>query len=356
MLTSTCMIYYTVTVLLSSSFMFSKIIHTHVYQSYTASYVLAAIICEFYSFIMYCFVSITTQMYITSLLQSTLGRPSPDILNRCFIDKNPGIFKNREFYRNELDLMDNVFKPEFCQNFVVNYNGNMSIVGSRFECPIKYECVIIKSSDFYQIQQSKTQNLIKDGYRSFPCQLSANSAVVAGCIAFYVIRTFVFESRHEDYLKLGFFESLGRTPTVQSLLIVYCSALCLVPQIVGMSRIEDHRADVYGVVLGILIGFLVAGVVNVVYFSEAYFKWYMEQSSLYESTDSDTVSDSCANSYPSGKINVIRIQTTDDNSDSVSFGSSIHVVTSVHNSNEKGGAHLDRRMYEGFITRKEFPV
>ena len=271
------------------------------------------------------------------------------------MNKTPSLHKNRQFYRDQIHkTTGSKFDYNNCVDFVINNEGNMSIIGSRFECPIKYECVILKKTDFYQIQtNSETPKLIKQAYKSYPCSFSANAAVVAGCVTFYVIRTFIFEARYEEYLKLGFFESIKRTPIVRSLLIIYCAALCLMPQIVGMSRIEDHRNDVYGVVLGILVGFFVAGIVNLVYFSEVYFKWYMEQSSYYESTDSSLSDNSCslANSYPSGKINVIKIQTSTD--DSI-FDDSLMATVS----NYKSG-NFDRRLHEGavqVITRREIPV
>ena len=141
---------YSVIILIGTLVVISKITATHVYKSYTSSYVFAAIICENYSFAMYFLISLVTGSYVTSLLQSILGYPSPDLMNRCFVDKHPSDYRNRQIYRDYVVATNNIFTPTICHNFIINNSGNMSIVGTRFDCPIKYECVKIRETDVYQ--------------------------------------------------------------------------------------------------------------------------------------------------------------------------------------------------------------
>ena len=124
----------------------------------------------------------------------------------------------------------------------------------------------------YQLKRSETVKLINEAYRSYPCSYTSSSAVVAGCVTFYVLRTFILEARFEDYLKLGFFESIARTPSVKSLLVIYCAVLCVIPQLVAMSQIEDHRNDLNSCILGIVVGFSISGVLNLIYYSKTYFE------------------------------------------------------------------------------------
>ena len=56
------------------------LIKRNVFQHYTSAYILTCIASECYTFLMYSIVCLALQIYITSFIQTMLGRASPDLL------------------------------------------------------------------------------------------------------------------------------------------------------------------------------------------------------------------------------------------------------------------------------------